>query len=40
MQREQGKQDRKAMRRDRRDAENLRRFALKQQRRKEKHRGR
>lgn len=40
MQREQGKQDRKAMRRDRRDAENLRRFALKQQKRKEKHRGR
>lgn len=40
MQREQGKQDRKAMRRDRRDAENLRRFALKLQKRKEKHRGR
>lgn len=38
MQREQGKQDRKAMCRDRRDAENLRRFALKLQKRKEKHR--
>lgn len=40
MQREQSKQDRKAKCRDRREADQLRRFMLKQQKRKEKHRGR